>query len=257
MPAQTVIKLRRDTAANWTTVDPVLAAGEAGFESDSNKLKIGDGISLWSELSYASGGGGVAIDDTAPTDTEATPLWWDTATGTLYIYYDNFWVEAVVGQVGPQGPSGVATAVAPITYDAGTQSIGIDQSGISITKSQITDFAHTHEISDVTGLGGALDAKQDVASAVSTKTGAYTLAASDTNDLVQANGTFTITVPASTFATGTRVDVANIGTGVITFAGSGLTLQSKESKVTIDKQYSAATLFFTSATTALLVGDLA
>ncbi len=106
MPAQTVIKLRRDTAANWTSVDPILAAGEAGFETDSNKLKIGDGTSTWSQLSYASGGGGVAIDDTAPTDTEATPLWWDTASGTLYIYYDNYWVEAVVGVVGPQGPQG-------------------------------------------------------------------------------------------------------------------------------------------------------
>jgi len=106
MPAQTVIKLRRDTAANWTSVDPVLAAGEAGFESDNNRIKIGDGTSTWSQLSYASGGGGVAIDDTAPTDTESTPLWWDTASGTLFIYYDGFWVEAVVGVIGPQGPQG-------------------------------------------------------------------------------------------------------------------------------------------------------
>lgn len=103
----------------------------------------------------------------------------------------------------------------------------------------------------------AINTKQDIAAAVSTKTGAYTLAVGDVNDLVLANGTFTITVPASTFATGTRVDVANIGSGTITFAGSGLTLQSKDSKVTINKQYAAATLFFTSATTALLVGDLA
>jgi hypothetical protein len=112
-------------------------------------------------------------------------------------------------------------------------------------------------ISDVTGLQSALDGKQDVASAVSTKTGAYTLQATDTNDLVQTDGTFTITVPASTFATGTRVDIANIGSGTITFAGSGLTLQSKDAKVTIAKQYAAATLFFTSSTTALLIGDLA
>ena len=53
MPAQTVIKLRRDTAANWTSTDPTLAAGEAGFESDSNKLKIGDGSTAWTSLGYA------------------------------------------------------------------------------------------------------------------------------------------------------------------------------------------------------------
>jgi hypothetical protein len=110
---------------------------------------------------------------------------------------------------------------------------------------------------ELNSINSEIDTKQDIVAAVSTKTGAYTLAVGDTNDLVQANGTFTITVPGSTFATGTRVDIANIGTGTITFAGSGgLTLQSKESKVTITKQYAAATLFFTSATTALLIGDL-
>ncbi len=126
MPAQTVIKLRRDTAANWTSVDPILAAGEAGFETDSNKLKIGDGTSTWSQLSYASGGGGVAIDDTAPTDTEATPLWWDTASGTLYIYYDNYWVEAVVGVVGPQGPQGAPGVVQSASEPADTSLLWLD-----------------------------------------------------------------------------------------------------------------------------------
>lgn len=92
---------------------------------------------------------------------------------------------------------------------------------------------------------------------ISTKTEAYTLVAGDTNNLIQANGTFTITVPASTIPAGTRVDVVNTGTGVITFAGSGLTIQSKGGKVTIATQYSGATLFFTSTTTALLIGDLA
>jgi len=52
MPAQTVIKLRRDTAANWTSVDPVLAAGEPGYETDSKKLKFGDGVTAWTALPY-------------------------------------------------------------------------------------------------------------------------------------------------------------------------------------------------------------
>ena len=91
---------------------------------------------------------------------------------------------------------------------------------------------------------------------ISTKTEAYTLVAGDTNDLIQADGTFTITVPASTILAGNRVDIVNTGTGVITIAGDGLTLQSKASAVTIATQYSGATLFFTSTTTALLIGDL-
>jgi hypothetical protein len=55
MPAQTVIQLRRDTAANWASVNPILDSGEAGYETDTNKMKIGDGISTWSALPYFGG----------------------------------------------------------------------------------------------------------------------------------------------------------------------------------------------------------
>jgi hypothetical protein len=54
MPVQTVIKLRRDTAANWVSTNPVLAAGEAGLETDSTLLKFGNGTSAWDALEYAS-----------------------------------------------------------------------------------------------------------------------------------------------------------------------------------------------------------
>jgi hypothetical protein len=110
---------------------------------------------------------------------------------------------------------------------------------------------------DVTEVVGLADYVRTFPSQISSKTANYTLVAGDTNDLIQADGTFTITVPASTIPAGTRVDVVNTGTGVITFAGSGLTIQSKESKLTIDKQFAGATLFFTSTTTALLIGEIA
>ena len=51
MPTQ--IQLRRDTAADWTSNNPTLAAGEFGWESDSNRFKIGDGSAAWNSLSYA------------------------------------------------------------------------------------------------------------------------------------------------------------------------------------------------------------
>ena len=53
MPAQTVIKLRRGTAAQWTSANPVLAAGEVGLETDTNRTKYGDGTSSWASLSYS------------------------------------------------------------------------------------------------------------------------------------------------------------------------------------------------------------
>ena len=50
---KTRIQLRNDTAANWTTHNPVLLAGEVGIERDTNKFKIGDGAKTWSALPYA------------------------------------------------------------------------------------------------------------------------------------------------------------------------------------------------------------
>lgn len=52
----TRIKLRRDTAANWTANNPILAAGEPGLETDTGKTKYGDGTSHWADLNYATGG---------------------------------------------------------------------------------------------------------------------------------------------------------------------------------------------------------
>jgi hypothetical protein len=51
----TRIKLRRDTAANWTTANPILAAGEPGLESDTGKIKYGDGVTRWNALEHSGG----------------------------------------------------------------------------------------------------------------------------------------------------------------------------------------------------------
>jgi len=46
------IKLRGDTAANWLTANPVLAAREVGLELDTQLYKVGDGVSNWDSLTY-------------------------------------------------------------------------------------------------------------------------------------------------------------------------------------------------------------
>jgi Major tropism determinant N-terminal domain len=51
------IQLRRDTAANWTRENPILSQGEPGFDLTENKLKVGDGVTAWADLAYASGSG--------------------------------------------------------------------------------------------------------------------------------------------------------------------------------------------------------
>jgi archaellum component FlaC len=60
----TRMQQRRGTAAQWTSANPVLAAGEIGFETDTNKFKIGNGSTAWASLSYFVDGS--AIVDGAP-----------------------------------------------------------------------------------------------------------------------------------------------------------------------------------------------
>ena len=45
-------QLRRDTAVNWTSANTVLDVGEPGFETDTRKLKLGDGVTPWNSLDY-------------------------------------------------------------------------------------------------------------------------------------------------------------------------------------------------------------
>jgi hypothetical protein len=54
----TRLQIRRDTAANWTSVNPTLAQGEIGFEIDTRKAKLGDGTTAWTDLVYWIGGAG-------------------------------------------------------------------------------------------------------------------------------------------------------------------------------------------------------
>lgn len=49
--ATTTIQIRHATAAQWASADPVLRAGEMAFETDTNTLKIGDGVLKYSALS--------------------------------------------------------------------------------------------------------------------------------------------------------------------------------------------------------------
>ena len=56
MSVVTQIQVRRGTAAQWTSANPTLAAGEWGFETDTGKVKIGNGSTAWNSLGYTGAG---------------------------------------------------------------------------------------------------------------------------------------------------------------------------------------------------------
>jgi hypothetical protein len=63
MSVVTQIQVRRGTAAQWTSANPTLAAGEWGVETDTLKVKIGNGSTVWNSLAYV-GAGEVTLNGT-------------------------------------------------------------------------------------------------------------------------------------------------------------------------------------------------
>ena len=77
------IQVRRGPAANWTAVNPILAAGEWGFETDTNKLKIGNANSnvAWNALPYIVGNATLALSNVTPS-ANAFPYFTGPAAAT-------------------------------------------------------------------------------------------------------------------------------------------------------------------------------
>lgn len=137
----TRIEIRRDTAANWALANPVLALGEPGYDSTTNKLKIGDGATKWANLPFVlkgdpgpqgPSGTGVKIlgQVSDPADLPATGEPGDAYLVLTHLYIwdslNGVWVDA--GSF--QGLPGAAASI-----EAGTVSYGdtlsVNNSGTS------------------------------------------------------------------------------------------------------------------------------
>ena len=103
MAVVTQIQVRRGTASSWTSANPTLAAGEWGYETDTGKVKIGDGTTAWNSEPYI-GAGDVTLTGTqtltnktltAPIITLATNA--QTASYTLALTDQSKVVEMNVG----------------------------------------------------------------------------------------------------------------------------------------------------------------
>jgi len=139
----TRIKLRRDTATNWTTNNPVLALGEAGYDSTNNQLRIGNGVSVWSALSATTG----------PTGTQGiTGSQGVTGAGSQG-------VTGTTGNTGGQGVQGVTGAgsqgVTGTTGNTGGQGV----QGVTGTGSQgVTGTTGGQGVQGIQGVQGVTGA---------------------------------------------------------------------------------------------------
>lgn len=102
-----------------------------------------------------------------------------------------------------------------------------------------------------------LNAKENASYTVSNISANYTIQATDASRLIVSTGSAITVTIANVLTTGQRIDFLQDGTGQITFAaGSGVTIQSKGSKLKTAAQESAASIICIASGQYRLIGDL-
>ena len=113
---------RNGTASRWLDLNPILALGEIGYETDTGRFKFGNGVDTWTNLEYYSSvqdlllgqpngiatldsngdipssqlgnvPPGTTMSDTAPSNPQSGARWFKTSTAQEFIYYNSAWIE--------------------------------------------------------------------------------------------------------------------------------------------------------------------
>jgi hypothetical protein len=234
MAVVTQIQVRRGTASQWTSTNPTLAAGEWGFETDTLKVKIGNGSTAWNSLAYQGAGDIEGV-------TAGTGLSGGGTSGTVTVSIDtsvtaDLTTAQTLTNKTIDAASNTLTGVVTLT---GTQ---------TLTNKTLTDPK----------INLAFDAETASYTAVLANNGQVV-----TMDNASAN-TFSIPTNASVaFPIGTQINVLQIGAGQTTIQAvtSGTTtIQSTGATAAAPKlraRYSAATCIKAGTDLWYVIGDIA
>ena len=106
------IKIRRDLSTKWTSINPTLLVGEQGYETDTGKMKIGDGSSRWNSLPYFGTDVTDIREDLEELNQNAVRRTGDTMSGGLKIANENKYKLEVIPEA-----EGRPAGSARFTYD--------------------------------------------------------------------------------------------------------------------------------------------
>jgi hypothetical protein len=178
----TRMQQRRGTAAQWTGANPILAAGEIGFETDTNKFKIGNGSSTWSSLSYYASADDLAdlidgapdllntLNELAAALGDDPSFLSDHVNGTTNVHgiantadlaTQDFVTDAITNSTVDQS----ALAGTGIDWNAGTEQFDIDNTVVTLNGTQTL----TNKTLSGADLGGSSTAQTQSNSDNSTK----------------------------------------------------------------------------------------
>ncbi len=148
------VQLKRGTAADWTSANPTLAAGQPGYETDTGDMKIGDGVTAWASLGYFSSGGGgggtvTSVAMTAPTGFSVTgsPV---TTSGTLAL------TTTLNGYVKGNGSGFTASATIPTGDITGLAAIATSGSATDLSTGTVAAGRMPALTGDVTSTIGTV-----------------------------------------------------------------------------------------------------
>lgn len=155
-------ELRRDTAANWTSSNPTLTLSQFGYETDTRKLKVGDGATTWNSLGYvsailpdgdhgdvSSSSGTITIDNNVVTYAKMQDV---SATNRILGR-----ITAGAGDVEELTGANARTIVLPATTGNALKVLRVN--------SGATDYELASVNADTSGAGWTLVASQNCASA--------------------------------------------------------------------------------------------
>jgi hypothetical protein len=189
------IQLRRDTAANWTSVNPILASGEIGFITDTNKFKIGNGSTAFNSLSFFNGNltGSVLDDLSDVTITSA-------ANGDFLRWNGSAWINDAVNLSTDTVGDYVASLVAGTGISLSNNSGEASTPTVALTNSSLT----------INGTSISLGGTGTITAAAGTLTGSTLASGVTSSSLTSFGSTPTITAPVLTLSTSASTTDARI-----------------------------------------------
>jgi len=162
---QVRLQLRADTAANWTLNNPVLLANELGRETDTGKIKIGNGSTAWSSLAYQPFGGQITNADIAANaeiavsklaDGAARQLLQTASNGTDVEWASNIDIPGTLDVTGAATFDAAVTVQGDLTVNGTTTTVNTETLTV---KDKNIELAVVTSPTDVTADGGGITLK--------------------------------------------------------------------------------------------------
>mgnify|MGYP000724988444 FL=1 len=237
------IQVRRGVAADWTSVNPILAAGEMGVETDTNKFKFGNGTGAWSTLAYAASDsaaiGEISQDaiNTALTMGSGLSKTYNDGANTITISVDSAvvatrsYVDAAVAGLSssvdaayvPEADKGVAYGVASLDANAVVPTIQISNASVREKLSGGTGINYNTSTGEI-AVGTSIATRTYVDASLQTLVNGAPAALDTINELAAAIGNDANYTTTITTALGTKAPIASpTFTGTVTIpAGAGI-----------------------------------